>query len=140
MPGETLDISQFSELASSDCEKYRDDTSAYPDEIFAVGKYLGTSIYAGPATRAKILIQDEEVLHSSTYRPLTQEELDSDDEEQKKKSFLEHVHQRLGAQVKAKDLHQIGADETPSYYPYEDAEQKALTFPPLDEEDTTSYA
>ncbi len=50
-------------------------TAFFPEDPLVLGKYLGLSIDIGPTMIAKILTPTGQVVHRSTYRPLTPKEL-----------------------------------------------------------------
>ena len=78
MSGETSDISQFCELELFKWVMFQDETAPFPDD----GIYLGPSIDVGPAMTTKILTETGQVLHRSTDRPLTPDNvLDKDGKE-----------------------------------------------------------
>ena len=53
---------------------YKLDMEAFPDDVIKLGHYLELSIDVGPAMTTKILTENGQVLHRSTYRSLTTEE------------------------------------------------------------------
>ena len=71
MSGEISDINQFYELDWFEWAMFQDETAPFPDDVLRLGCYLGPSIDVGPAMIAMILTQNRQVLHRSTYRPLT---------------------------------------------------------------------
>ncbi len=71
MPGTTADISQFCEFGGYEWVKFCSTTIFIPEDWIVLGKYIRRSINVEPAMTAKILTQMEEVVHHSTYRPLT---------------------------------------------------------------------
>ena len=82
--------------------------------------YLGPSIDVDLAMIAKILTQNEQVLHQWTYRPLTPHELLDKDGSNDKEKFKARVCEKLGSQVLPKELEDIRLENTPQYDPYED--------------------
>ena len=46
-----------------------DETSPFSDDVLKLGHYLGPSIDIGSSMTAKILKENEQVLHRSTYQP-----------------------------------------------------------------------
>ena len=54
---------------------FHDETAPFPDDLLKLGHYLGPSIDFGSAMTTKILTENRQVLHKSTYRPLTPDEL-----------------------------------------------------------------
>ena len=81
MSGETSDISQFCEFEWYEWVYFRDTVVSFPEDKLVLGRYLGPSIDVGPALTAKILKQNGEIVHRSTYRGLTPEELASPTEQ-----------------------------------------------------------
>ena len=75
MSGETLDISQFCKLEWFKWVMLWDEIALLPIYVLKLGCYLGSSIDVGPAMTAKILTENGQVLHRSTYRPLTPDEI-----------------------------------------------------------------
>ena len=71
MSGETSDISQFCELEWFELVMFCDKTAPLPDIMLKLGHYLGPSIDVGPAMTTKILMENGQVLHRSTYQSLT---------------------------------------------------------------------
>ena len=75
MSGETSHISQFCELEQLEWVLFQDETSLFPNDVLKLGHFHGTSIDIGPAMTPKILTENRQVLHSSTCKPLTSDEL-----------------------------------------------------------------
>ncbi len=73
--GETANISQFCELGWYEGVKFCSTTILFPEYPLILGKYLGPSIDVGPTMAAKVLTPTGKLVHCSTYRPLTSEEL-----------------------------------------------------------------
>ena len=55
-------------------------TAPFPDDMLKLGYYLGLNTDVIPAMTAKILMENVQVLHRSTYRPMTPDELLEKDE------------------------------------------------------------
>ena len=68
MSGETSDIIQFCVLDWFELIMFHDETAPFPDDVLKLGHYLGPSIDVGPAMTAKILMENSQVLHRSTYQ------------------------------------------------------------------------
>ena len=75
MSGTTSDISQFCELELFEWVTFLDKTAPFSDDMLKLGHYLGPNIDVGPALTAKILTKNAQVLHRSTYRSLTPDQL-----------------------------------------------------------------
>ena len=73
--GETPDISEFASFQWYEWVKFRDQQVSFPHNNFVLGRYLGPSFGIGPAMTAKILKKNAEYVHRSTYRSLTDDEL-----------------------------------------------------------------
>ena len=71
-PTETADISKFAEFGWYDWIKFRDTNVPYPDDKLVLGRYLGPSTDIGPAMTAKILKQNGQYVHRTTFRGLTE--------------------------------------------------------------------
>ena len=121
--GETSDISQFCEHPWYGWVKFWDTLVSFPDDKVVLGRYLGPSIDVGPAMTAKLLKANGQVVHRSTYRALTDQEMASDEEKQARKDFDEKVAQKLGPSIKWPDLPAEDA-ETPSHEVYQDNSSK----------------
>jgi hypothetical protein len=74
MTGQTADISQFFELGWYEWCLYHDSAISFPEDKLVLGRWLGPSIDVGPAMTGKILKNNGNTCHVSTYRPLTKEE------------------------------------------------------------------
>ena len=70
MSGETSDISQFADLAFNQWVIFRDKPIQFPYENPVLGRYLGPALDFGPAMTAKIMKENGEVVHRSTYKAL----------------------------------------------------------------------
>ena len=53
---------------------FSDKMAPYPDDHYKLGRCLGPSIDIGPDVVAKIIKENDQILHRSTYQALTQEE------------------------------------------------------------------
>ena len=67
MSGKMSDISQFCKLEWFEWVMFRNETVLFPDDVLKLGHYLGPSINIGPAMMVKILTENGQVLHRSTY-------------------------------------------------------------------------
>ena len=99
--------------------------------MLKLGCFLGPSIDIGPAMTTKILTQNGQVLHRSTYRLLTPDELADKDRSHAREQFMTSVYEKLGSQVLPRDLKDIGLEYTPQYDPYENEVQNEQTLPQL---------
>ena len=78
---------------------------------------------------AKILKENRQVLHRSTYRPLTWEELLDKDGSDAQEKFMARFYKRIGSHVLPIELKDIGLESTWKYDPYEDGTQNEQIFP-----------
>ena len=65
MSCKSSDISQFCKLEWFEW----DETAPFLDDVLKLGHYIGPSIDVGPAMTTKILTENGQLLHRSTYRP-----------------------------------------------------------------------
>ena len=87
MSGETSDISQLCELGWYEWSKFRDVAAPFPEDKPVLGRYLGPSVDIGPAMTAKFLKHNGQVIHTSTYRSLTTDEMTSTEETKRHEAF-----------------------------------------------------
>ena len=73
MSGEMSHISKFCEFEWFKSIMFQDETALYPNDQFRLGRYLGPSIDIGPPLKAKIIKENDQVLHGSMYQAMTQE-------------------------------------------------------------------
>ena len=102
MSVKAADIRQFYKLEWFKWVMFPDETVSFPDDVLKLGHYLGQSIDVGPAMTMRILTENGQVLHRSTYRPLTSDELLDKDESDAQELFMARVYQRLGSWVPTK--------------------------------------
>ena len=123
MSGKTSDISQFCEFEWYDWVYFRDSAVSFPEDKLVLGRYLGPSIDIGPALTAKILKQNGEIVHHSTYRGLTPEELASPTEQDAQTTFDESIERALGPETKVDDFKELNIEDTPIFDKYEDDDE-----------------
>ena len=124
----TSDIIQLSELEWFKWVMFWDETIPFPDNELKLGHYLGPKIDVCPAITAKILTENGQVLHTSTYRPLTPDDLLQKDGTEAWEQFMARVYDRLWSQVLPRDLEDIGLEILQHYDPYEDETKNYHTF------------
>ena len=90
---------QFCELEWFEWIMFSEETAPFPDDEQKLGHSLGPSIDVGPAVTAKILMKNGLVLHLSTYRSLTPDELLDKEGSDARKEFMARVYDKLGSQV-----------------------------------------
>ena len=96
MSGETSDISPFVELEWYQWLMFRDTGVSYPHDQEVLGRYLGPSVDTGPAMTAQILKSNGWVVHRSTYRALTADEVQDPHHVRKRAEFDAEVTKKLG--------------------------------------------
>ena len=134
MTGQTADISQLYEFAWYEFCMYHDSAIKFPEDKLCLGRYLGPSIDVGPAMTAKILKPNGNTRYVSTYRPLTNDELESPEMKSKMTQFDKQIHEVLGPSATITDLkEEIGDAETPIYEPYQDDKTEPYEVPDRDE-------
>ena len=106
----------------------------FPDYMLKLCHHLGPSIVVGPAMTAKILTENGQVLHRSTNRPLTKDELLDKNRSDTCEQFMARVYERLGFWILSSELGYIGLEKTPQYDPYKSEKQNEQTFLQLAEE------
>ena len=135
--GETSDISQLCELAWYQWCMYRDVSVAFPKDKQILGRYVGPSVDIGPAMTAKIIKANGEVIHTSTYRPLTPDEIASTDHIKERDAFDQRIQARLGAATLPGDIDDDEV-ETPMFERYEDDTDGGIAqMPDADETEAT---
>ena len=72
--GKTPNISPFCEFGFWDWVKFREQGVAFPDNALVLGKYLGPSIYVGPAITSRVMKANGKMEDRSMVRALTSEE------------------------------------------------------------------
>ncbi len=96
-----------------------------------LGKYLGPSIDVGPAMTTKILTPTGEVVHRSTYRPLTPEEIADPVQQDCMKDFLRMAEDRWGRHLARGQLEEVGLIDTPDTQLYLDKHSRRKSKPRL---------
>ena len=95
-----------------------------------LGRYLGPSFNVGSMYTAKILKQNGEVTHPSTYHALTETEWLSPNEIKARQEYDLAIKEALGNDSKPTDFNNLkGEFDTPEYKPYEDEDQGDLSMP-----------
>jgi hypothetical protein len=121
LSGQTADISPFVECHWYEWVKYWDNYAMYPDAKEQLGRWLGPSIDTGPAMTAKVLKSNGQLLHLSSYRKLTEEEMANPIELKERDEWDRQLTKKLGGPVTDADLQSIDIDvPTPEYDLYDD--------------------
>ena len=118
MFGETADITHISEFAWYEWVYWYDEKESYPGTGWVLGRYLGPSPDIGSHFTAKILKSNGQVVHRSTLRSLTRDELDSAHEADRRAAFDANIKLKLGRACEAQDFDP--ADLTPEHEFYHD--------------------
>ena len=129
MPGETSDNSQFCELECFKCVMFQDESAPFPDDVLKLGHYLGPNIDVSPVMTTEILTENGQVLHRSTYRPLTLDEIADKDKIDAQEEFMVRVNERLESHVQPRELEGIGLKNTPQCDVYENETPNKCHFP-----------
>jgi hypothetical protein len=82
--GETVDISTIAEYAWYEWVKFRDTSAEFPVSKIQLGRDLGAAIDIGPAMTRKILKKNGMVMYRSSFRYLTQDEIQSPTEQKER--------------------------------------------------------
>ena len=114
--GKTANITHICEF--SWYNYYKENTVTYPDDKWHLGRLLGPSMDIRPALCAKILKSNGQRVHRSSYRHLTEDEINSPMEKEKRQLFNRVVEQKLGEAVQSTDFGE--GYEMPTYEPYVD--------------------
>jgi hypothetical protein len=130
--GETPDISRFAEFSFYQWVKWFDQEAAMPEDQEKYGRYLGPSRDVGSLMTSKILNDTGNTLYRSTFRALTQDEIDSPIEKTIRDEFDRKIAKVLGDAFNPSD---IPEDETPEYELYEDDEVGKVETPDRDDYD-----
>ncbi len=135
LSGETADISEFAEYGWYDWIKFRDTNVPYPGDKLVLGRYLGPSTDIGPAMTAKILKQNGQYVHRSTFRGLTEDEIQDPDEAKARELYDKEIEKRLGPSAKPEDFEDMAEEDIELGNPdlYEDDDQAQAFAPDRDD-------
>ena len=97
MKGETANITHLCELGWYDSVYFRDNAVTYPNDKWVLGRWLGPSTDIGPALCAKILKENGRCVYRSSYRHLTEDEVNSPEEVKKRESYAQMIYSKLGS-------------------------------------------
>ena len=119
MTGDTDYISTISSNGWHDWIKFYDPVgNSFPEDKYYLRCYLGPQIYIGPILTEKILKMNGEVVHQSTYRSFTAQELNY--EEDLRRDFDNKIEYNLGPKATVKDFDDMNMKETPTFEVYSD--------------------
>jgi hypothetical protein len=134
MTGQTADISQFFELGWYDWCLYHDSAISFPEDKLVLGRWLGPSIDIGPAMTGKILKENGNTRHVSTYRPLTKDEYHDPVKIEQMKQYTIQIHEALGPAAEESDFEdEFEEFVTPINKPYKDKDTKPFEVQDRDE-------
>ena len=134
MSGQTADIPPFAALGWYQWIKYYDTVQGYPEHKEILGRWLGPAVDIGPAMTSKVLKSNGQVIYTSTYRALTEDEMANPEETKAHQAFDATVTIKLGAPMSQHDLPSEGVDaDTPTFELYEDDENPPIQLPDADE-------
>ena len=117
MKGETANITHLCEFGWYDWVYFRDNAVTY-HEKWVLGRWLGPSTDVGPALCAKILKENGRCVYRSSYRHLTEDEMNSPEERKKRESYDQMIYSRLGSSASTQDFEEDYSP--PEYELYED--------------------
>jgi hypothetical protein len=115
--GSTPDISILAEFGWYEWVKWFDEKARFPTEQEVYARYLGPSRAVGSLMTAKLLNEKGNILHRSSFRPFTKDEIDDPKERKKRDDFDRTINDVLGPNMTPDD---IPEDETPEYENYAD--------------------
>jgi hypothetical protein len=134
--GETVYISTIAEYAWYEWVKFRYTAAKLPVSKIQLGRDLGAVIDSGHAMTRKILKQNGSIMHRSSLRPLTQDEIQSPTERQERDKFDIAMEEKFGPAMN-KDDFQNDPDYTDFVNPtddrYEDYEVSPYKMPDIDD-------
>lgn len=120
LSGQTADISPFVECGWYDWVKFYDQGAQFPEPKEVYGRWLGPSTDVGPAMTAKILNSNKQVLHRSSYRPISDDEVANPEERTIREKFDADVNAKLGQPIDLEELSTLDpALATPEFEPYD---------------------
>lgn len=137
--GQTPDISSLCEHKWYAWIKFWDTSVSFPDDKEILGRYLGPSIDIGPAMTAKILKKNGQVVHRSTYRAVTADEMKDPKMQEEMKAFDANIELKLGPGFDHEDMKDDPDIETPTYDPYEDQENQPHVVPDREDVQEEGY-
>ena len=134
--GQTADISSLAEFEWYQWVLYYDELASYPDDKQKLARWLGPSFDVGSAMTAKLLKENGNYAHRSTYRALTADELLNPDMKKRMDAFDQNIVSVMGELAEGKDFPEELDVETPIGIPYEDdCEDGVAPMPDRDDDD-----
>ena len=121
LSGQTADISPFAEHGWYDWVMWYDSEASYPEPKEKLGRWLGPAVDIGPAMTAKILKANGQVLYRSTYRALTETEIEDKAHMKLREEYDESIRVRIGRPSSSSELNELDPEAvTPEYEFYHD--------------------
>jgi ribosomal protein L31E len=144
LSGQTADISPFVQHGWFDWIKWYDLQSTFPEPRERLGRWLGPSLDIGPAMTSKVLKENGQLIHLSSIRPLTEDEINDPEQKKLRDAFDRKLSKKLGRSFQPSDLDETWEDaETPEYELYnDDVEGQYHPIPDIDDvtpEDADNY-
>ena len=143
MSDQTADISPFAAVGWYEWIKYYDAVQGYPEHKEILGQWLGPAIDIGLAMTSKVLKANGQVIYTSTYHALTDDEMANPEEIKACQAFDTAVSGKLGAPISKHDLPSEDIDaDTPTFELYKDNENPPFQLPEVNEvtpEEADSY-
>jgi hypothetical protein len=134
--GQTSDISPFVEYEWYEWCFFFDSSVSFPKDKEILGRWLGPSTDVGSAMTYKLLKSNGEVVHRSTVRPLTRDEVMDPVCINQRGAFDKVIIATLGPAMVIDDLQEMNSD-TPTYERYQDDDDGAAA-PAPDADEVTS--
>jgi hypothetical protein len=98
-----------------------DSEASYPEPKEKLGRWLGPAVDIGPAMTAKILKANGQVLYRSTYRALTETEIEDKAHMKLREEYDESIRVRIGRPSSSSELNELDPEAvTPEYEFYHD--------------------
>ena len=99
--------------------------------MLKLGCCLGPSIDISIAKTAKIFTENGQVLHRSSYKPFTPDELLDNNGSDAQEKIIARVYEELRCHVLPRELDDIWLENTTQYNLYKDEAQNEQTIPQL---------
>ena len=108
MNGETTNITQSCEFGWYDWDYFCDNAVTYPGDEWVLGQWLGPSIGVDPVFCAKLLKNNGQRVYWSSYRLLTEDEVNNPEGVKKRDDFDRQIEIKLGPGTKSSDFDDEG--------------------------------
>jgi hypothetical protein len=97
--GETVDISTLAEYSWYEWVKFSDTAAKFPVSNIQLGRDLSSAIDIGPVMARNILKKNGSVMHRTSVRPLTPDEIQSPTEKKEREEFDIAIEKNFGASM-----------------------------------------